>query len=185
MPVACCDPRARLPVKLHIPAGHQLAFGPKSGRGHADALEQSGSPRTGTDPLDPPPDTSRAKGFGRTPEGTGGSASQAAPPNVGPNPRPAWCPSSSPTRKTRCSRQPRRSPRASVITGCQPSVSTRSWRCRESNPGPFRSEPVFYVRSRAVASQPPRFVRHRAVAAYSLFVFPRSPVTGEVGESPS
>ena len=39
------------------------------------------------------------------------------------------------------------------------------WRCRESNPGPFRPEPVFYVRSRAVAHRPPRFVRHVAVAA--------------------
>jgi len=43
------------------------------------------------------------------------------------------------------------------------------WRCRESNPGPFRPDPVFYVRSRAVATRPPRFVRHVAVAAQSLW----------------
>jgi len=39
------------------------------------------------------------------------------------------------------------------------------WRCRESNPGPLRPNSVFYVRSRAIAYQPPRFVRHIAVAA--------------------
>ena len=59
------------------------------------------------------------------------------------------------------------------------------WRCRESNPGPFRSEPSFYVRSRAIAPQPPRFVRHCAVAAYSLLGVPYAPVTGAFGESPS
>jgi len=39
------------------------------------------------------------------------------------------------------------------------------WRCRESNPGPLRPNSVFYVRSRAIAYRPPRFVRHIAVAA--------------------
>jgi len=49
----------------------------------------------------------------------------------------------------------------------QPSL----WRCRESNPGPVRPNPAFYVRSRAIAYRPPRFVRHYAVTAYSLFIF--------------
>jgi hypothetical protein len=60
-----------------------------------------------------------------------------------------------------------------------------SWRCRESNPGPFRTLPYFYVCSRAIAARPPRFVRHCAVTAQSLFGFPPAPVTGAIGESPS
>jgi hypothetical protein len=34
------------------------------------------------------------------------------------------------------------------------------WRCRESNPGPCRPLPYFYVCSRAIASRPQCFVRH-------------------------
>ena len=34
-------------------------------------------------------------------------------------------------------------------------------------------------------SRPPRFVRHFAVAAQSLFGFPPAPVTGAIGESPN
>jgi hypothetical protein len=59
------------------------------------------------------------------------------------------------------------------------------WRCRASNPGPCRPFAFFYVCSRAIASRPPRFVRHYAVAAQSLFGFPPAPVTGAIGESPS
>ncbi len=69
--------------------------------------------------------------------------------------------------------------------GRQPAVSTSVWRCRESNPGPCRLLPFFYVCSRAIATRPPRFVRHCAVAAQSLFGFPPAPVTGAIGESPS
>ncbi len=59
------------------------------------------------------------------------------------------------------------------------------WRCRESNPGPCRSLPFFYVCSRAIAARPPRFVRHCAVTAQSLFGFPPASVTEAIGESPS
>jgi len=38
--------------------------------------------------------------------------------------------------------------------------SLSSWRCRESNPGPCRPLPYFYVCSRAIASRPQCFVRH-------------------------
>ena len=65
------------------------------------------------------------------------------------------------------------------------SVSRPSWRCRESNPGPCRLLPFFYVCSHAVATRPPRFVWHYAVTAQSLFGFPPAPVTGAIGESPS
>ena len=48
--------------------------------------------------------------------------------------------------------------------------------------GSFRSSTCVAVLS---LSRPPRFVRHFAVAAKSLFGFPPAPVTGAIGESPS
>lgn len=70
------------------------------------------------------------------------------------------------------------------LLGSRVRVSRSWWRCRESNPGPYRSLAFFYVRSRAIAARPPRFVRHCAVTAQSLFAFPPAPVTGAIGESP-
>ena len=48
--------------------------------------------------------------------------------------------------------------------------------------GSFRSSTCVAVLS---LSRPPRFVRHFAVAAQSLFGFPPAPVTGAIGESPN
>ena len=61
----------------------------------------------------------------------------------------------------------------------------RLWRCRESNPGPCRLLPYFYVCSRAIVFSTPvlRAALHWTVQ--SLFGFPPAPVTGAFGESPS
>jgi len=75
-------------------------------------------------------------------------------------------------------------PTMTMTQGITPGSSSL-WRCRESNPGPCRPIPVFYVCSHAVATRPPRFVWHCAVTAQSLFGFPPAPVTGAIGESPS
>ena len=87
----------------------------------------------------------------------------------------------------------RREPQAALVSvdptmqrtqGINPG-SFELWRCRESNPGPCRILPFFYVCSRAIAVLIPMLRAALQWTIQPLFSFPLAPVTDAFGESPS